>query len=110
PRNNERRPSGDFTTNTFASNGAWSYYHALQVEWNKKLSQGFFFQMSYTWSKAIDTTSEATFVGADDHKILGPDPRVSRGSARFWSFVAVPLSTPVYSIHQLQLAVVLDTK
>jgi outer membrane receptor protein involved in Fe transport len=85
PRNNERRPSGDFTTNTFASNGAWSYYHGLQIEWTKKLSQGLFFQMSYTWSRAIDTTSEATFVGAGDSNILGPDPRVSRGLSRFHS-------------------------
>ena len=85
PRTNERRPSGDFTTNTFASNGAWSYYHGLQVEWTKKLNQGLFFQMSYTWSKAIDTTSEATFVGAGDSNILGPDPRASRGLSRFHS-------------------------
>ncbi|MFN0109912.1 MAG: TonB-dependent receptor domain-containing protein [Blastocatellia bacterium] len=85
PRINERRPSGDFTTNTLASNGAWSYYHGMQVEWNKKLSKGWFFQMSYTWSKAIDTTSEATFVGAGDSNALGPDPRVSRGLSRFHS-------------------------
>ncbi|MDQ3013315.1 MAG: TonB-dependent receptor, partial [Acidobacteriota bacterium] len=84
-RLNERRPSGDFTTNTLVSNGAWSYYHGLQAEWTKKLSQGLFFQMSYTWSKAIDTTSEATLVGAGDSNVLGPDPRVSRGLSRFHS-------------------------
>ncbi|MGH9846712.1 MAG: hypothetical protein ACREEM_49060, partial [Blastocatellia bacterium] len=84
-RTNERRPSGDFTTNTLVSNGAWSYYHGLQVEWNKNYTQGLTFQMSYTWSKAIDTTSEATFVGAGDSNILGPDPRVSRGLSRFHS-------------------------
>lgn len=85
PRINERRPSGDFTTNTLASNGAWSYYHGLQVEWNKKYTRGLTFQMSYTWSKAIDTTSEATALGAGDSNILGPDPRVSRGLSRFHS-------------------------
>src|SRR6266540_3929864 len=85
PRTNERRPNGNFTSNTVASNGAWSYYHGLQVEWNKEYAQGLTFQMSYTWSKAIDTTSEATFVGSGDSNILGPDPRVSRGLSRFHS-------------------------
>src|SRR5262245_47948377 len=41
--------------------------------------------MSYTWSKAIYTTSEATAVGAGDSNILGPDPLVSRGLSRFHS-------------------------
>src|SRR5262245_45951616 len=69
PRINERRPDGRFTTNTLASNGVWSYYHGLQVEWNKEYTRGLTFQMSYTWSKAIDTTSEATFVGSGDSNI-----------------------------------------
>lgn len=85
PRINERRPDGQFTTNTLTSNGAWSYYHGLQVEWNKEYTKGLSFQMSYTWSKAIDTTSEATFVGAGDSNILGPDARISRGLSRFHS-------------------------
>jgi Carboxypeptidase regulatory-like domain/TonB dependent receptor len=85
PRTNERRPNANFTNNTVASNGAWSYYHGLQVEWNKEYAQGLTFQMAYTWSKAIDTTSEATFVGAGDSNILGPDPLGSRGLSRFHS-------------------------
>lgn len=83
PRLNERRPDPRFTTNTLVSNGSWSYYNGLQIEWNKRLSQGASFQMAYTWSKAIDTTSEATFLGPGDSNILGPDPRASRGLSRF---------------------------
>jgi carboxypeptidase family protein len=83
PRTNERRPNGAFTTNTVVSNGSWSYYNALQAEWTKRLSHGFNFQASYTFSKAIDTTSEATFVGAGDTNQTGNNARAARGLSRF---------------------------
>lgn len=83
PRTNERRPNGNFTTNTVVSNGVWSYYHGLQIELNKRLSNNINFQAAYTWSKSIDTTSEATFVGAGDSNINGNDARASRGYSRF---------------------------
>ncbi|MGB7068263.1 MAG: TonB-dependent receptor [Pyrinomonadaceae bacterium] len=83
PRTNERRPDPRYTTNLEVSNGSWSYYNALQVELSKRLSHGFNFQAAYTWSKSIDTTSEATFVGAGDSNILGPDAKTSRGYSRF---------------------------
>ena len=85
PRTNERRPNPLYSTNLQVSNGAWSYYNALQVEYSKRLSQGLNFEAAYTWSKALDTTSEATFVGAGDSNILGPDAKVSRGYSRFHS-------------------------
>ncbi len=82
------RPSGDpravvFTTNTAVSNGAWSYYHGLQLEWTKRLSHNLNFQSSYTWSKAIDTTSEATAVGAGDTNQTGNNARTARALSRF---------------------------
>lgn len=85
PRTNERRANGKYSTNIQVGNGSWSYYHGLQVELNKKLSNGINFQVSYTFSKAIDTTSEATFVGAGDSNQNGPDARVSRGLSRYHS-------------------------
>ncbi len=83
PRTNERRPDGQFNTNTVISNNVWSYYHGLQLEWNKNPSQGLFVQASYTLSKAIDTTSEATAVGAGDSNATGPDVRAARALSRF---------------------------
>lgn len=83
PRTNERRPDGNFTTNTAVSNGSWSYYNGLQVEWTKRLSRGFNFQANYTFSKSIDTTSEATFVGAGDSNQTGNGARGARGHSRF---------------------------
>lgn len=83
PRTNERRPSGNFTTNTAVSNGSWSYYHGLDIEITKRLSDGINFQAAYTFSKSIDTTSEATFVGAGDTNQTGNGTRLSRGLSRF---------------------------
>lgn len=85
PRVNERRPDGRYTTNLEVSNGAWSYYNGLQAEWSKRLSNGINFQAAYTWSKAIDTTSEASAVGAGDSNQNGNDAKVSRGLSRFHS-------------------------
>ncbi|HJS24632.1 MAG TPA: TonB-dependent receptor [Pyrinomonadaceae bacterium] len=83
PRINERRPNGLYGTNLAVSNAAWSYYHAMQLEWTKRLSNNLNFQAAYTWSKAIDTTSEATAVGAGDSNQNGNDARLSRGLSRF---------------------------
>lgn len=83
PRTDQRRPDPRYATNLIVGNGAWSYYHAMQIEWNKRLSNKLNFQTAYTWSKSIDTTSEATSVGAGDSNINGPDETVSRALSRF---------------------------
>jgi hypothetical protein len=83
PRTNERRPDPRFSTNSIVSNDASSWYHGLQVEWNKAFSNGVWFDVTYTWSKAIDDTSEATFVGAGDTNALGTDKNFARGLSRF---------------------------
>ncbi len=83
PRINERRPDPRFTTNTIISNDAESWYHGLQVEWNKAVSGGLWFSTTYTWSKAIDNTSDATPLGRGDSNALGPDKEFARGLSRF---------------------------
>ncbi|MBI3263016.1 MAG: hypothetical protein HYZ58_07680, partial [Acidobacteria bacterium] len=83
PRTNERRPDPRYTTNLVVSNAAQSWYDGLQVEWIRRLARGLWFQASYTWSLAEDTTSEATFVGAGDSNQLGPDSKYARGYSRF---------------------------
>jgi len=83
PRSNERRPNGAFATNTAVSNSAWSYYHAFQAEWQKRLSRNLSFQAAYTFSKALDTTSEATAVGAGDTNQTGNNASAARGLSRF---------------------------
>ncbi|HEX4900127.1 MAG TPA: hypothetical protein VFV61_06305, partial [Pyrinomonadaceae bacterium] len=57
--------------------------NGLQLEWTKRLSHNLTFQAAYTFSKAIDTTSEATFVGAGDSNQTGNDARSARALSRF---------------------------
>lgn len=83
PRTNERRPNGLYSTNLSVANASWSYYHGLQAEWTKRLSHNINFQASYTFSKAIDTTSEATAVGGGDTNQTGNNSRAARGLSRF---------------------------
>jgi outer membrane receptor protein involved in Fe transport len=83
PRVNERRPDPQHTTNLIVSNDSDTWYHGLQSEWTKSLERGLWFSGTYTWSKAIDNTSEATFVGAGDSNNLGPDKNFARGHSRF---------------------------
>ena len=83
PRTNERRPNGLYGTNLAISGSAWSYYHGLQVEWTKRLSANMNFQANYTFSKAIDTTSEATAVGAGDTNVNTNSARDVRALSRF---------------------------
>jgi outer membrane receptor protein involved in Fe transport len=83
PRTNERRPNGLYGTNLAISGSSWSYYHGLQVEWTKRLSANLNFQANYTFSKSIDTTSEATAVGAGDSNINTNTARDVRALSRF---------------------------
>jgi hypothetical protein len=88
PRTDERRPDPRYTTNSLVSNNAWTYYHGLQAEWIKRLSHDLSFQADYTWSKAIDTTSEATNLGlpvssGGDTNNSGNLARVARGLSHF---------------------------
>jgi outer membrane receptor protein involved in Fe transport len=83
PRINERRPDPRFTTNLIISNDADTWYNGLQAEWTKTLEHGVWLTATYTWSKAMDDTSEATAVGSGDTNQLGPDKRFARGLSRF---------------------------
>lgn len=83
PRTNERRPDPRYTTNIIVNNSARTYYDGLQFELIKRLSNGLNFSAAYTWSKSIDTNSDATFLGAGDSNQNGNDAKVSRGFSRF---------------------------
>jgi hypothetical protein len=80
PRTAARRPDGRYGAIFGISNNAWSYYNALQALWTKRLSQGLSAQVSYTWSKNIDTGSEATFVGTGDTNFLLSEKLGARGN------------------------------
>lgn len=66
-------------------NGA-SYYHGLQVNLERRFAQGLQFQMAYTFSKSIDTASDAVGNYAFSAHDLPQDPenlRAERGLSVF---------------------------
>ena len=83
PRTNERRPDPRYTTNLLISNGAEAWYNGLEIEWIKRLARGLQFQAAYTYSRSLDTTSEATAVGPGDSNQNGPDSKFAKGFSRF---------------------------
>ncbi|HVE73344.1 MAG TPA: TonB-dependent receptor [Thermoanaerobaculia bacterium] len=83
PRTNERRPDARYTTNLEVTNGAKSWYHGGQLEFETGLMHGFQGRMTYTLSKSIDTGSEATASGVGDLNIFPEDEHYKRGLSRF---------------------------
>lgn len=65
-RNDARRRDGRYGLTFEVSNGAWSYYNALQLQYTQRMKGGLTMQAGYSWSKNIDTGSEATNVGTGD--------------------------------------------
>lgn len=55
------RPNGNFSAIELKSSDGDSWYKALIVELRRAWRDGFQLQTSYTWSKAEDTTQNATF-------------------------------------------------
>jgi outer membrane receptor protein involved in Fe transport len=66
PRTAARRTNGAYGSYLIVSNAAWSYYNALQLTYTQRTFKGLNMQASYTWSKNIDTGSEATSSGTGD--------------------------------------------
>ena len=65
PRTTDRRPDPRYTGYLRIFNGSWSSYHGLQMMVEKKYSNNFAISGNYTFGKAIDTGSEATYTGLD---------------------------------------------
>jgi len=82
PRTNDRRPNPNASTNLVVNNGSKAWYNAAQLEWETGLHAGFQGRTTYTFSKAIDEGSEATFVGTGDINIFPPNERYKKGLSR----------------------------
>jgi hypothetical protein len=48
------RPYPQFTSVSFSDDNGYSWYHALQTRVERRYSQGFTFQLGYTWSKMME--------------------------------------------------------
>jgi outer membrane receptor protein involved in Fe transport len=62
-----------------------SDYHALQLQFQRRLARGFSALASYTWSKAIDDVSDETIAGLPTTGLPGfpVDAKLERGPANF---------------------------
>jgi hypothetical protein len=67
----ERRPDPTNGRNVLLSNFARTYYNALLVKVTKTSSRGLTLSGWWTWSKTMDTGSEATFTGTDVNAPVG---------------------------------------
>jgi hypothetical protein len=60
PRTNQRRPDTRYTSVYLIGNNSWSYYNALRVTLKQRLYKGVAWNLSYSWSKSLDTGSDIT--------------------------------------------------
>ncbi|MCZ2077262.1 MAG: TonB-dependent receptor [Bryobacterales bacterium] len=56
-------PYPQFSSMSTTTNQGYSWYHGMQMRAERRFSQGYTLQLSYTWSKLMDAT---TFLNADD--------------------------------------------
>ncbi|MEK7404235.1 MAG: carboxypeptidase regulatory-like domain-containing protein [Acidobacteriota bacterium] len=77
-RGDARRRDGRYGLILEVSNGSWSYYHALQLQYTQRMKAGLAMQAGYTWSQNIDTGSEATSVGTGDINAVVSETQGSR--------------------------------
>jgi hypothetical protein len=61
-------------------NEATSDYHALQLQYQRRLSRGFQSLASYTWAKSLDNVSTDSFSGTPAGRL---DPQLDRGPSNF---------------------------
>ena len=73
-------PNPSFSNVLVVRNAASSDYHALQLQFKRRLSYGFEALASYTWSHSIDSASEESFNFLPVAKF---EPRFDRSSSNF---------------------------
>lgn len=73
-------PNPNFGRVTIAKNTGSSDYHAMQLQYQRRLSKGLQALASYTWSHSIDTGSNDSFSFAPTEQI---NPRQERGASDF---------------------------
>ena len=89
PRTAARRPNGAYSAYLVVSNASWSYYNGLQLTYTQRAFKGMNLQANYTWSKNLDTGSEATSVGTGDINAAVSETQGAR-SLRGYSRLAQP--------------------
>ena len=76
-------PNPDFGQVNLTDNSATSDYHALQVKFQRSLSQGLQALASYTWSHSIDISSTDAFSNYLGTPCSVASPSIDRGNSDF---------------------------
>jgi hypothetical protein len=76
-------PSPSLTSAYLATNSATSDYHALQVQFQRRLSRGLQAIASYTWSHSIDSASAGSTGTASNDLVPAANPNSNRGPSDF---------------------------
>jgi len=77
-------PNPNFAVAQLATNAATSDYDALQLQFQRRLSQGLQALASYSWSHSIDTASAGSLYGNYANGLVpGIDPNANRGPSDF---------------------------
>jgi len=76
-------PNSNFFLIGVTTNSATSDYHALQVKFERRLSQGLQALASYTWSHSIDIASTDAFANYLNTPSSVANPNIDRGNSDF---------------------------
>jgi outer membrane receptor protein involved in Fe transport len=76
-------PGFPFPFTRLVGNGATSDYDALQLQFQRRLSQGLQALASYTWSHSIDDGSTGSYANASSTSVPGISPNSNRGPSDF---------------------------
>ena len=76
-------PNPNLGAALLVANNATSDYNALQLQFQRRLSDGFQALLSYTWSHSLDDASAGSTGSFSNTLVSGIDPRLNRGPSDF---------------------------
>jgi hypothetical protein len=76
-------PNQNIGTASLVSNAGTSDYHALQVQFQRRLAANLQLLTSYTWAHSIDTASASSVGSAANALVPTQNPNVNRGASDF---------------------------
>jgi hypothetical protein len=99
-------PNSNFVQAQLVTNAATSDYDALQLQFQRRVSQGLQVLASYTWSHSIDSASAGSVYGNQANALIpGIDPIQNRGPSDFDIRQSVSLGLtyeiPVFTVKSL---------
>jgi hypothetical protein len=103
------KPNPSFASARLVLNSATSDYHALQVQFQRRLSHGLQVLSAYSLAHSIDTASAGSYFNSANTAVPGLDPNSNRGPSDFdirnTLSAAVSYGIPVASSNALAAAI-----